>query len=131
MELNFSFYNFLCFSYISIRVSKTIGENHMKFLALIPALCLVCFGCNNASSPNRSSSQESSSDWAITTKVKAAILSDSSVSGSARFVSVTTNNGVVTLTGNVPSQADAGRIVKITKNVEGVRSVDNQMNVPD
>jgi hyperosmotically inducible protein len=101
----------------------------MKFLALIPALCLVCFGCSNTSSSNKSSSQEASSDWEITTKVKASILSDSSVSGSARFVSVTTNNGVVTLTGNVPSQADANRIVKITKNVDGVQSVDNQLTV--
>jgi len=101
----------------------------MKFLAMIPVLGLVCFGCSNNGNSSTSNQNESPADWTITTKVKAAIMSDSSLSSSARLVSVTTNNGVVILTGNVPYQYDADRIVKITKNVDGVNRVDNQLVV--
>lgn len=40
---------------------------------------------------------------------------------------VTTNNGVVTLTGNVSSKSDENKIVRIAKSVDGVVRVDNQM----
>lgn len=97
---------------------------------MIPAvLCLVCFGCNNKGNSDNQSQQETSADWAITTKVKASIMSDSSLSASARLVSVSTTDGVVTLSGNVPYQADAERLVKIAKKVDGVKSVDNQLVV--
>ncbi len=103
----------------------------MKKLLLIPVLALVCVACDD-SNYNRCAgmqSQESSADWEITTKVKAQILSDSSISGSARFVSVSTINGVVYLSGSVSSRADRDRIVKIAQNVRGVVRVDNQMTV--
>ena len=106
----------------------------MKYLLFMPILCLLCVGCgyNNNSDSNccvQSQSEENSSDWSITTKVKAAIMSDTSISGSAHFVSVSTNNGVVTLTGSVSSREDRDRIVKIARNVRGVKSVDNQMTL--
>lgn len=103
----------------------------MKSLLLIPTMCLLCFACNpnGRSNSHRSQSQENSADWSITTKVKAAIMADSSISASARFVSVNTTDGVVTLTGTVPTQADSDRIVRIAENVNGVMSVDNQMTL--
>lgn len=120
----------------------------MKKLLFIPALSLLCFSCscskndsgdcgnnncNNRTQSNCSNgameSSENTGDWQITTKVKSAIMSDSSISGSARFVSVNTTNGVVTLTGKVPTQDDSDRIVSIAKNVRGVMGVNNQMTV--
>jgi hyperosmotically inducible periplasmic protein len=105
----------------------------MKKLLLIPVMCLLCFACNpnGRSNNNRNQSQENSPDWQITTKVKAAIMADSSISASARFVSVNTTGGVVTLTGTVPTQEDSDRIVKIAGNVDGVVSVDNQITLSE
>ena len=103
----------------------------MKKLLLIPAMCLVCFACSSGTNCNNNGvqSQETSADWAITTKVKSSIMSDTSISASARFVSVNTTNGVVTLTGSVPTKEDRDRIVRITKKVSGVVSVDNQITI--
>ncbi len=54
-------------------------------------------------------------------------MADGSLSASSRLVSITTNNGVVTISGNVASKADMRRIVRLAKEVNGVRKVDNQM----
>lgn len=128
-----------------------LGE-FMKKLLLIPSMFLLslvsscCGSCDNSCDNNngcvrscekkscekKSScerSQDSSSDWTVTTKVKAAILADTSISAFARFVSVNTTDGVVTLTGKVPTRDDAHKIVRIVKGVKGVRRVDNQMTI--
>lgn len=104
----------------------------MKKYLLIPALCLMCVGCDQAAhNDNVGSSKEHSADWAITTKVKAAIMADVSLSASARMVSVETTDGVVTLTGTVPTKADRNRIGQIAKNVQGVQDVENDIEVSD
>lgn len=56
-------------------------------------------------------------------------MSDGSLSASSRLVSVTTNNGVVTLSGTVASRDDMNRIIRLAKDVDGVRKVDNQMTI--
>jgi len=71
----------------------------------------------------------SNADWQITMSVKKAIMTDSNVSMSARFVSVSTTDGVVTLTGNVATQEQYRMIEKTVKGVAGVRSVNNQLMV--
>ncbi len=102
----------------------------MKSLLLIPVMCLLCFGCtSNGNNSTGMKKEESSADWEITTKVKALILADTSISASARLVSVSTRNGVVTLSGNVPTQSDKDRINKIAQNISGVKSVNNQIAV--
>ncbi len=104
----------------------------MKMLFLIPIVSLLCFSCNKEDScENRSKpqSEQNSPDWEITTKVKAAILADTSISASARFVSVKTMNGTVTLTGSVPTREDQDKIVRIVKKVHGVDRVDNQLTI--
>ncbi len=111
----------------------------MKKLMLIPLIFASLISCNRDSDRNsngysnkkecESKDQSDSSDWAITARVKKAIMTDGSLSASAKFVSVTTNNGVVTLSGNVPSKEESKRIVNIVKSVRGVSSVDNQMNI--
>ena len=103
----------------------------MKFLVfLIPVLCVVCSGCSNQNTAVKNPpAKESGPDWEITAKVKALILGDMSISVASRFVTVNTQNGVVTLTGEVTSRDDMNRIVNTARAVEGVKKVDNQMTV--
>ena len=110
----------------------------MKKLLLIPVLSLVCAACNsdsnccnttNGAVASQGSSQEASADWVITTKVKAEIMANTTISAKSRLVSVTTNDGVVTLTGSVASRGDRYTIVKIAKGVRGVVRVDNQITI--
>lgn len=67
------------------------------------------------------SDQPASDTW-ITTKVKSSLLADSDVAG--LDVKVETVDGVVTLSGNVDSQAQVDRAVEIANGIEGVSSVD-------
>jgi hyperosmotically inducible protein len=62
-----------------------------------------------------------STDVGITTKVKASFVSDDVVKASQ--IEVTTNNGVVTLTGNVDSEATKNRAIELAKATKGVVKV--------
>jgi hyperosmotically inducible protein len=116
-----------------------ILEEIVKKILFIPVICILCASCNsNSSNPNGNSNdysngnnqmQSQPSDWEITANVKKNLMSDGSLSSSARMISVTTNNGVVTLTGTVASKEESRKVVKIVKNVPGVTSVDNQLTV--
>ncbi len=70
-----------------------------------------------------------SPDSIITAKVKETIIMDSYLSTSSKRVSVTTNDGVVTLSGNVASKREMYRITKLVRKTQGVTSVVNQMSV--
>lgn len=62
------------------------------------------------------------SDAWITTKVKAALLAESDVSG--LDVTVETANGTVSLSGDVDNRAQIDRATAVARDIEGVRSVD-------
>jgi|SoiMethySBSTD1v2_1073268.scaffolds.fasta_scaffold638250_2 hyperosmotically inducible protein len=66
-------------------------------------------------------------DAGITSAVKAKLLADTTVSGLR--IDVDTENGVVTLTGNVKSKAEADRAVMIARNTDGVMRVVNNLKV--
>ncbi|HET7061030.1 MAG TPA: BON domain-containing protein [Nitrosospira sp.] len=66
-------------------------------------------------------------DAAITTKVKSAFMGDADVKGSD--IKVETRKGVVQLSGFVDNQAQMDRAVALAKGVEGVKSVDNKMDL--
>lgn len=112
----------------------------MKNLILITSLCLLSVGCNRDPNYNNYSNRrystdtntrdnDQNSDWQITTRVKSAIMSDSKLTTSGRFVSVETNDGVVTLTGNVRSQDEFDSIERKVRSIKGVRKVDNQLTI--
>jgi|SRR5690606_1879590 hyperosmotically inducible protein len=61
-------------------------------------------------------------DTWITTKVKASLLADEDVAGLQ--VDVETVNGVVTLSGDVDSQAQIDEALRIASGIEGVTDVD-------
>jgi osmotically-inducible protein OsmY len=72
------------------------------------------------------SSVEMSDTW-LTTKVKTALLFRTSVSGFK--TEVNTVNGIVTLTGEATSQAQKDLTGEYAKDIEGVKSVKNEMTV--
>jgi len=66
-------------------------------------------------------------DTTITTQVKAKLAADKG--SSITRVQVDTNRGVVALTGTVESTADRARAEQITRSVNGVKNVANNLQV--
>lgn len=66
-------------------------------------------------------------DSTITARVKATILDDPDLRVSE--INVETFDGVVQLSGFVSSAAEINRAVQVTQNVEGVKSVKNDMQL--
>lgn len=83
-------------------------------------------GCSVTS--GQETSGEYVDDATLTTKVKSALASDGDVT-LANKVSVETGQGVVQLSGFVPSVADKDRAEMIARNVQGVHSVKNSLVV--
>jgi hyperosmotically inducible protein len=79
----------------------------------------------------RDGSTESPPDRAISEKVRQVIRDDGTVSMDAPTVIVATVNGVVTLTGSVSRPANKPRIETLARDVVGVTSVDDQIEVKD
>ncbi|GGK14745.1 BON domain-containing protein [Luteimonas terricola] len=67
-------------------------------------------------------SQQPMGDTWITTKVKSSLLADPDVAGLQ--IDVETLNGVVTLSGDVASQAQIDEALRIATEIEGVTDVD-------
>jgi hyperosmotically inducible periplasmic protein len=108
---------------------KSIIEDIMKKFLLIPVICALTASCNSNSDNSNGNSQVQTqpADWDITAHVKAQLLSDNSLSASARVISVTTNDGVVTLTGTVINNEEMRKVIRIVQSVPGVTDVDNQL----
>ena len=94
-------------------------------VVFLAAVFVSILGC--AGSPTKESTGEYLTDTWITTKVKAALVNDPTVK--AREVNVETFKGVVQLSGFVSSQAAMDQAIRVTRGVEGVTSVRNDMRV--
>jgi hyperosmotically inducible periplasmic protein len=70
---------------------------------------------------------ETVTDGWITTKVKSSFIGEDALEGSD--IDVDTNDGVVTLTGTVASQAGRARALAIAKQIEGVKSVKDELKI--
>ena len=103
----------------------------MKKILSIMALCALSASCSQSqdSSPAVDHAKKMLSDSEITLKVKQVILMDGSLSPSNRFVSITTTNGVVVITGQVSNADQMQKIADKAKTVDGVKRVDNQMTL--
>lgn len=86
---------------------------------------LFSLGCSSTS--NKEGTAEYIDDSYITTKVKAAILGESTLKSSE--INVETFKGVVQLSGFVNSQADINKAVEVARGVKGVKSVNNDMRL--
>ena len=83
------------------------------------------WGCGSTST--KEGTGEYVDDSVITTKVKSAILNDSSLK--VNEINVETFKGVVQLSGFVRSQADIDKAVQVARGIAGVKSVKNDMRV--
>jgi len=104
---------------------KQSSFNFFCITFLVALLLGVIVGC--ASTTKHSSTGEYIDDTVITTKVKAAILEDKTLK--VTEINVETFKGVVQLSGFVSSQGDINKAANITRSIEGVKSVKNDMRV--
>ena len=86
---------------------------------------LVVVSC--ASTPKHEGVGEYVDDTVLTTKVKAAILDDPSLSSAE--INVETFKGEVQLSGFVNSRADIAKAIEVARDVIGVKSVKNDMGL--
>lgn len=96
----------------------------MASLCLVIALFPMLLACHT---PAGRSAGEVVDDSTITTKVKTKLFDDDQLSGFA--IKVTTFKGEVTLTGAVESAAQKARATILAKNVSGVTSVNNLLQI--
>jgi hypothetical protein len=68
---------------------------------------------------------DDTSDSAITRKVQNALSEDRNIAA----LTVTTNNGVVTLNGSVDAGADEDKAIRIAKSIHGVKDVKSVVTV--
>lgn len=129
----------------------------MRTIGFVIAVALAAFGCEKAdgldSSKDKSSHPvaadnteknqrdrgsmtltpgdqgENDVDRGITQKIRQALIKDDALSMTAKNVKIITANGVVTLRGPVKSEAERDSINTISKQIEGVARVDNQLEV--
>ena len=120
-------------------------KNRSGSIALFTALAagILVSGCNRepaapprtqapaaTTQPQTSAPQQAGvviDDTAITAQVKTQLLADESVKGMA--VNVDTQNGVVTLSGQVAGGPERDKAVQVARSVSGVRSVVDSMVV--
>lgn len=99
-----------------------------KSLALVPCAVLLlagAAGCNVIR--GESSPSEYADDVALTTQVKADLLESDKVDG--LDVNVDVKDGRVTLSGWASSPQERSRAAQLARNVKGVKSVNNQIEV--
>jgi hyperosmotically inducible protein len=96
------------------------------FSAFFVALALMtAAGC--ASTPKQEATGEYVDDTVITSKVKAAVLNEPTLSSAE--INVETFKGVVQLSGFVGSKADIGKAAAVARGVGGVKSVKNDIRL--
>lgn len=110
--------------------TKSISHMSLCAVALVCLTGLV--GCNRADGDRAKTSMQQGAgqaaqavdDTAVTAKVKAQLAASKDLSSSQ--ISVTTEQGKVTLTGSVPP-AQIARAEQIVRGIDGVREVDNRL----
>jgi osmotically-inducible protein OsmY len=100
-------------------------SKRLTTLLLVAATVTAMGGC--AATRSQESTGQYMDDTAITAKVKSAIFQDPNLKSAE--INVETFKGVVQLSGFVNSEADINRAVTVTRNIDGVRSVKNDMRM--
>lgn len=102
--------------------------NRRSILTSLAAAALMAVAACSSNPENRRTAGETAGDAAITAKVKTAIATDVGAR-TATAVNVTTYNGTVQLTGFVDNDDQKKRAEAAAKQVEGVKSVDNDIRI--
>src|SRR3954468_19424932 len=105
-----------------MKLSSSLPVLALALLAGAPAFLTSC-----AATSTKESTGEYVDDSAVTTKVKAALVKDKTVS--AADVKVETFKGVVQLSGFVNTAAERSQAETDAAGVAGVKSVDNKITV--
>lgn len=87
----------------------------------------VTWGAETHKNPLEAASQYIS-DTTITAKVKYELLTDADINSSL-FISVITNDGTVTLSGNVDTATQKEKAIQVTSRVNGVKFVNDKLVV--
>lgn len=82
---------------------------------------------NNPPTPTDQGMSEG--DTAITKAIRKDIMADRTLSMDAQNVKIITRDGMVTLRGRVDSEEERNRVAEAARRADGVRSVDNQVEV--
>jgi hyperosmotically inducible periplasmic protein len=120
------------FAHITENTTMRIDRKFLVMAAALAAVSIPLAGCDNRQDdPNTSAASTTVgtelNDTLVTTKVKTALLADSDIKG--LDVKVETRNGVVQLSGFVDNQTQIDRAIAATRDVEGVRSVENNIGL--
>lgn len=102
----------------------TTQQTWRRLAGLVIAVLLT--GLLTACSTTQSPSTQLN-DAAIATKVKAKLTGDPEIN--PFNINVDTEDGVVTLIGRVPTEADKQEAERLARNTKGVRDVDNRLKV--
>lgn len=89
--------------------------------------CTQCFASNGPDTPNADTARDYLQSSALTAKVRAALIADSEVKSLP--ITVISNQSTVQLCGFVSSKYQEVRAVNIAKDVDGVTSVIDNINV--
>lgn len=111
-------------------LSKLTGALFLAGALVVPATGYATGTSATQATDSRSATQKTKDavgDAAITTKVKAKFAADNQVS--AMNIKVDTDNGVVKLSGDAKSRAEAEKAEQIAKSTEGVTAVTNDIRV--
>lgn len=113
---------------LPVPIVRSSIMKQLKNIYFIMATLLVIsmLGCASTSK-TATGTEQYIDDSVITTKVKAAIFNEPTLNSAE--INVETYKGTVQLSGFVSGQADKSRAAEIAKNVEGVKSVKNSMQV--
>jgi osmotically-inducible protein OsmY len=84
---------------------------------------------NKETGKTASDQPENETDRKIIQEIRKSIVSDDSLSTTGKNVTVVSENGNVTLRGNVKDQSEKEKIASTAQQVTGVAKVDNQLTV--
>lgn len=106
---------------------RTLLATSLGIALSLGSLCAVAADANSkpnsTSTAASTSSEQPGTDAWITTKVKTELMTTKGIPSTD--ISVTTNNGVVTLTGVLDTKAQVKKSIACAKGVKGVQKVDS------
>ncbi len=111
-------------------MNEYVGVLMKKAILLIPVICSISLlgGCSKPKEDTKKKEQaQLNTDEAISRKVRNALKNEPTLSKTARKVTVSTLDGVVTLSGNVTSNNERRSVIKIAKTVPGIKRIRDQM----
>jgi hyperosmotically inducible protein len=116
--------------FTSLRTAHVVRRTLVSFgVATALSVCMASGAMAQQSpTPHSDGVGATISDTAITAKVKSSFAGDDRLKGS--HIKVVTTNGVVTLTGSAGSSDSKSAAEELAQGVNGVRSVDDQVNTP-